>query len=250
MKPRRFKVIACEVLYRELLYCAARSRNIVDLHFLTQGLHDLGSEKMHERLQLEIDAVNTESYEAVLLAYGLCNNGTDGLHARTIPLILPRAHDCMTFFFGSHTRYAQYFDAHPGTYFATTGWIERDRTNLEDVGPSIHTQLGLGQTFAEYALRYGEDNARYLMETLGDGLKNYSRLAYVHMGIAEDLGYEQHAMQQAAERGWAFERISGDLGLLSRLVNGTWPDADFLTVPPGHATRATYANGIIECSPA
>ena len=86
MQPQRLKAIACEVVYREMCFCAAKSRNIIDLHFLTQGLHDLGAEKMRDRLQQEIDAVDAEKYAAVLLAYALCNNGIVGLRAAGVPL--------------------------------------------------------------------------------------------------------------------------------------------------------------------
>ena len=34
------KILACEVAARELYYAAARSTNIVDLEFLSQGHHD------------------------------------------------------------------------------------------------------------------------------------------------------------------------------------------------------------------
>ena len=36
-----YKVIACEIAFRELCYAAARSRNLIDLEFLTQGYHDI-----------------------------------------------------------------------------------------------------------------------------------------------------------------------------------------------------------------
>ena len=43
-----------------------------------------------------------------------------------MPLVIPRAHDCIALFMGSRQRYREYFDAHPGTYYRTSGWIERD----------------------------------------------------------------------------------------------------------------------------
>jgi hypothetical protein len=39
--PARFlKIIACEIAFREICHVAARSPNLLDLDFLTQGLHD------------------------------------------------------------------------------------------------------------------------------------------------------------------------------------------------------------------
>ena len=245
MAPRRFQAIACEVLHREMCYCAATSRNIIDLRFITQGLHDQGSEKMAARLQQEVDAIDGDRYDAVLLAYGLCNNGIVGLTARDIPLVVPRAHDCITFFFGSDAKYQEYFDRCPGTYFATSGWIERDTANLEDVSGERRQQLGSDRTYEEYVAQYGEENAKYIMETLGDTLKNYDRYAYIDMGIREDLGYDAETAQNAGERGWAFERIAGDLTLLRKLVDGEWDDEQFLVVQPGEAISATYDGRIV-----
>jgi hypothetical protein len=39
-------------------------------------------------------------------------------------MIIPKAHDCITLFLGSKERYRTYFDAHPGTYWYTPGWVE------------------------------------------------------------------------------------------------------------------------------
>ena len=63
----------------------------------------------------------------MLFGYGLCGMGLVGLTARPKPVVIPRAHDCITLFLGSRERYLEYFNAHPGVYFKTTGWIERGR---------------------------------------------------------------------------------------------------------------------------
>ena len=84
---KRYKLIACEVMFRELSYCAAKSKNIIDVVFLSKGLHDMGAEKMLSSLQDEIDRVDIEKYEAILLGYALCNNGIVGLRS-SIPIIV------------------------------------------------------------------------------------------------------------------------------------------------------------------
>jgi hypothetical protein len=103
-----FKVIACEVTFREICMAAARSVNLVDLEFLTQGYHD-NPDIGRARLQEKIDSLPQGRYDAVLLVYALCNNMLVGLRARDIPVVFPRAHDCITFFMGSKERYARYF---------------------------------------------------------------------------------------------------------------------------------------------
>ena len=91
----------------------------------TKGLHDLGCSPMRKRLQEVVDRVDPEQYEAVLLGYALCGTGTAGLEARTLPLVIPRAHDCIALLMGSRERYQKYFEENQGVYFRSTGWIER-----------------------------------------------------------------------------------------------------------------------------
>lgn len=120
---------------------AARSVNLVDLEFLTQGYHD-NPEIGRARLQEKIDSLPQGRYDAVLLVYALCNNMLVGLRAQDIPVVIPRAHDCITFFMGSKDRYARYFRQHPGTYYYTSGWLEYQHRGGERLP---HTQVsGLG----------------------------------------------------------------------------------------------------------
>ncbi len=99
MKQQKFLLISCAVLARECYYCASVSKNIIDLKILEQGLHDVGEVKMAASLQDTINKVETDKYDAILLAYGLCNNGIRNLHAE-LPLVIPRAHDCITLAYG------------------------------------------------------------------------------------------------------------------------------------------------------
>jgi len=245
----KLAVIACEILYREVSYCVARSKNVVDATFLKKGLHDVGQPQMSRALREEIARVPKDQYEAILLAYGLCSNGIIGLTAEEIPLVVPRAHDCITLLMGSKETYQDYFNKHPGTFFRSSGWIER---NQAEIGPdgkpiSIMTQLGLNRTFEELVAKYGEDNAKYIDETLGGwgGTRSYNTLAYLDMGIGDFPHHEEQAREEAREKGWQFHSLRGDIDLLTRLIDGEWDTADFLVVQPDQKISPTYADNII-----
>jgi Protein of unknown function (DUF1638) len=227
----RLKLISCEVLYREMCAAVARSPHQVDIEFLPKGLHDLGGESMRARLQEAADRVDATQYEAVLLGYALCGNGVAGLVSRNLPLVIPRAHDCIALLMGGRDRYRIYFENHPGVFFRSTGWLER------------------GQDLDQATLliaRYGEDNGRYLIEQFNGYQRNYRQLAYIATGLEPDGSFERQAREEAACRGWQFETIHGDLRLFERLVAGDWDENDFLVVPPGWRVKPTYDGGIIE----
>ncbi len=242
----RLKLISCEIFYREFLAAVARSPHTVDVEFLPKGLHDVGTEKMQGELQAAVDRVDPARYEAVLLGYGLCNNGIAGLAARQIPLVVPRAHDCITLFLGSSQRYLDYFNSHPGVFFKTTGWIERGGSDGELTQLAIGKAIGWGADYEALVAKYGEDNARYLQEQLGALTQQYRQFTYIEMGVEPDGSFERRTRDEAAKRGWKFEKLAGSLAMIQRLVNGVWDAAEFLVVPPGHRIVARYDEGIIE----
>ena len=241
---RHFKLIACEIIYRELCLLAAQSRHIIDVQFLRKGLHDAGKQTMLHELQEAISSVETNDYDAILLGYGRCSDGIANLRAPTIPLVIPRAHDCITFFFGSRQNYEKYFSQNPGTYYRTTGWTERgDYDQASDTGSVMH-QLGLDRTYDEYVARHGKDNARYIMESLGSWEQNYNCLTYIDMGMPQDDEYALLTKRQADQMGLEFKRLTGDLRLLRALMSGQWDEREFLIVRPGRIV-GTDDNGEI-----
>lgn len=241
----RLKLIACEVLYREVCASIARSPHQVDVEFLPKGLHDLGATPMLQRLQEQVDAVEDGVYDAILLGYALCGNGVIGLTARKAPLILPRAHDCITLFLGSRKRYSEYFNDHPGVYFKTTGWLERGENPDSITQLSIQHRVGMTLTFDQLKEKYGEDNARFLYEELCDYTKHYRQVTFIEMGVEPDSRFENKAREQAEARSWKFEKVRGDMTLFRRLIDGEWGSGDFLLVPPGFRIAPSYDDQVV-----
>jgi len=252
--PRRFHVIACHVLWREFCYFAALSENVFTFDFLKQGLHN-EPDKLRASVQAAIDALKPEepaqdlryaavqpstAPEAILLGYGLCSNGIRGIRARHIPVVVPRAHDCLTFLLGSKERYREYFDLHPGTYWYSPGWID------------THTQPGserLNRLREKYAEKYGVENADFLMETELAWIKKYTQAAYVDLEFGDSQKYAEHTQACAAQLGWQCDILKGNPKLLNDLLSGNWNKDEFLVVEPGQEIMPSDDENILKATP-
>jgi len=164
----RLLALTCEVLARSVYLCAARSPHVVDVHLNRRGLHD-DPPNLRAILQREIDAIDGTRapardaigapYDAIVLAYGLCGAATAGLRAGSIPLVVPRAHDCITLFLGSRDRYTAEFTGHPGTYWYVQEFVERSDGEGQFAGMGAVSDAEARATYQEYVAKYGEDNS-------------------------------------------------------------------------------------------
>lgn len=254
------KILACEIAQREICFAAAQSPHLSEVEFLPVGHHD-EPRSGHRDLQARIDAAPAGRYDAILVGYGLCSLMLSGLTARHTQLVVPRAHDCITLFLGSKERYGQLFQSCPGTYYFTAGWLEFPqrktvrkaglgglREMTEDIG-SQTTPFGLEQSFADLVAKYGEENARYLLEVTQRWADHYGRGALISFDCTAQLGLRDKVKNICEKRGWQFDELAGDLGLLQRWLGGQWDDREFLIVPPQQSVYPSYNDQIIQARP-
>jgi hypothetical protein len=197
---------------------------------------------MAAKIQEAVDRTPEGVYEAILLGYGLCGNGLDGLTARHTRLVLPRAHDCIALLMGSHARYQGYFENNPGTYYRSTGWLERGK-GLQQL---THNTSGFDETLDALIGKYGEDNGRYLYEEMTRYQAQYRKLAFIETGLEAGGKFVAEAAAEAKEKGWNFERLPGDLAWLRRLVEGEWAEAEFVIAQPGQRFVASHDGRVVK----
>ena len=171
----RIHIIACRVLTRELSYYAALSPHTVDITWLPQGLHDTPA-KLREMVGGAIDALYKQREEGLAQAFSRRHRRWATACAPTAwwvsppvtsRLVVPRTDDCIALFLGSQERYLRVFHEFSGTYWLNNGWIET---------AFIPSASMLQEKRAQYAERYGEDNADFLMEQDMLWAKNYRTL--------------------------------------------------------------------------
>lgn len=246
------KVIACKALFREITYYASISENVIDLTCLEWGLHDkIGG--LHEALKAELAAIDAgddthssyppygQDFDGIVLAYGLCSNGIVGLTSSKYPLIIPRAHDCITLLLGSKERYAELFKEAGGTYWYSPGWVE----NSPIPGEGRYRWM-----MDIYSDRYGEEDAEEMVELGEEWQNSYSRLGLINWPEFKDRQFAQMTREKAKESaeyaGWEFAEYEGSGTLVKDIIDGNWDVERFLIVPPGQTIKQDYGPGIVK----
>ena len=243
----KLKVIACDVLNREISYLAGKSKHYVDITFLHQGLHDT-PDRLREMVQAQIDKANEgfpynyyntcPHYDYIILGYGLCSNGIVGLTSSKIPMVVPRAHDCITLFLGSKERYKSCFEKYPGTYWFSSGWIERGWQPSE---------IKYNALLKDYIGRYGEDNAEFLMEMEQSWMKEYKNAGFISWDCFNNNDYYRDFTKNSADFfKWGFIEIDGSYSLMERIINGEFNGDEVLVVPPDSSISPAYDDSVIK----
>ena len=197
----KIKAITCNALARPAYWCAAQSPHIVDIDLVQFGLHNQ-PDNLRSLLQAKIDTAT--AYDAVVLVYGLCGQSTAGLKAGSSPLVITRCHDCISLFLGSRERYNDQFINYPGTYWYSQDYVERAESGNTAlaIGSGADGGVGIQSTYEEYVVKYGVDNADYLMEVMGAWQQHYKRAVYLDMGICDRSTVAATAQDEATRRGW------------------------------------------------
>ena len=242
----KLKILACDVLRREVSWLASLSPCYVDVTFLSQGLHAT-PDKLRVLLDEEIEKANEgipyerfgekNYYDYIILGYGLCDNGIAKLTSSRSPLVVPRAHDCITLLLGSKDRYLELFNQNPGTYWYSRGWIECTMQPGED---------RYQKTRKIYAEKYGEDNADYLMEMEQSWFKNYNRAFFIDWEELGNSGYYREYTKKCTEYlKWNYQECRGSKTLMEKMIWGEFDEEEVLIIRPGTHIAPSFDDEII-----
>lgn len=231
-------ILACAVLEHELKALGQELDEPPWIELLEQGLHN-EPDKLRDQLNAQIAALETAhaKLETIVFGYGLCSNALQGVYARRVRLVLPRAHDCITLLLGSKERYQSYVAAHPTAYWFSKGWNEHGN-------PPCHKRLA--ETRAGYAADYGEENADYLMETMEGWIHNYDTATFIDLPCYDTAPDRAFTRAAAEDLGWSYACETGETDLLRTLLTGPWDEARFLVLEPGFTAHLSDGPAVVE----
>jgi hypothetical protein len=206
------RLFYCRTLESEIMAAAGYTAPDSLVAGLEYALHNV-PKKLCQELQGMIDATE-EDCDLILLGYGLCSNGVDGLLSARHTIVIPRVHDCISLLLGSRAEYYREFRANPGTSYLSKGWISQGGDPLT--------------SYRNYCQRYGEKKARMFMEM---EYANYKRLAYIHT-VGDDGDDVRYGREVADFLKLEFVELQGSLKYFEKLIGREWDD-DFIVNPPG-----------------
>lgn len=160
-------------------------------------------------------AEETAGFPAVLLAYGLCGNGTEGLRTQSAVLAMPRFDDCINTLLCCGRRTCRAMEK-AGVYYLTRGWTL-------DTGALLQSHQKLLE-------RFGEKKTARIMSMMYDG---YRKVAVIDDGCYDTAPVQQYARECADLLHVDAETVPGGTDILEKLLTGNW-DNDILVKQPGY----------------
>jgi hypothetical protein len=102
-------------------------------------------------------------------------------------------------------------------------------------------EYGLKQSLEEYAEIYGEENARYLWDTIHKNAEDNNRdIMFIDIPELSDLGFKEKAEQWARENNKNLIYQKGAIDIIRNLISGDWNDDEFLILEPGQKIDPVY----------
>jgi N-methylhydantoinase A/oxoprolinase/acetone carboxylase beta subunit len=234
----RLALIACKVFQEDIDMLLENHPRVQEVVYLEAGLHSAPS-LLREKLQAEIDRISSEGkVDAIALGYGICGKGAVGIKAASLPILVPRVHDCISLYLGSDSRYRKEFEQEPGTFYITWGWFSEGMTPFsarKRKSVDYDDQLR-SESFEYWAGRYGTKNAEAIVDFYNSWQKNYRRCVFIDTGVGDSKKCEAYAKDLAAEFGWEYKKIEGSRRFIEKLLSAAKGSDEILYLPPYAST--------------
>ena len=247
MKKKPY-AIACAVLAIDMKQSVKKLGLDIEYKFLEAGLHN-NPKLLKEKLQAAIDEISASGLcDRIIIGYGICGKGTIGIQARSVPLSIPKVHDCVALFLGGDQAYKNEFKKYPGTYYLSAGWCEEKTEPMSQRKQWAY----FGEKklyFNDLVEKHGKNVAQQTFDFLNSWQKNYQRAAFIETGAKKSLKYEKFARDMAEEYNWKYDKIKGSQGLIKKMIAADHSTSEILLVPPEHVIGFDAIQSTLSANP-
>lgn len=219
MSELKRTLIACSMMEDEVnnaLHTYSGSLNVI---WMDRGHHKY-PDTLREKLQEQIDQLQDQ--DELLLAYGLCGNGTTGLVSPNTRLIIPRFDDCINMLLCTGKRTSRGLTK-ADTLYITNGWANDD-------------DEAVLMQYEKLIEQYDEEMALVVMETM---FEHYNYVSALDTGC-----YDVTALMDYLEKvhdllDLEITTTPGNNHLLKQLLSGEYDD-NFIVLSPGEVLTADH----------
>lgn len=208
--PAGTRVLACRVFQPELTMLGLREPQTF---YLDQGLHSR-PKVLRDNVAQAIENIEQDrEVEQIILAYGYCGGGLEGIASKRASLVLPLMHDCIPLLKGGP------LDEPEGrmqqSFYLSAGWVEYGCTPLTE--------------YYKYAKKLGEENSMWVSKEM---LKGYTSVTLLEHPAVTRQEHRHYAAEMAGLFDLENRRAPCDLSWLKRLLRTRSSD-DVVVIPPG-----------------
>lgn len=212
MSKKIQRLITCNALAHVLLPHVSGN---TDVEILDIGLH-ANPKVLRNRISEQIKRME-EKGANIILGYGLCGRGLEGVCSSKSRLILPKVDDCVGALLGSRERHRRILKKYPGSFFLEPAWLD--------------TEMNIFHELLKGMAHVSEKRKRDIVSL---ALKHYKKIAILATGSVDDKAH--HRFEKYSKTyGLELQTISTDLSLLEQLARGCWDHEDFIITEPGQS---------------
>ena len=184
-------LIACAMQQDEIEKYRKQLNITYPVVYLQRGLHRNPS-VLRNLLQQEID--RHQDVDIILLTYGLCGRGTEGIVSWNTELVMPRFHDCI------HQLLENHVDKN--SLYATRAWT----IDKESIGGQCSTVLAA----------YGRERGMEVLDTIYGG---YEKITLIDTTLPNAEKLLMDDPKETAEHATIVDLIRNDLSMVANRVS-------------------------------
>ncbi len=207
--PDSTRVLACRVFQPELTLLGLSEPQVV---YLDQGLH-IHPDSLRDKIAESIDNIEQDpNASQIILIYGYCGGGLEGITSKRASLVVPMVHDCIPLLKGRPLDQPDGRMQH--SFYLSAGWVDYGRTPLTE--------------YLEYSKKLGQENSMWVAKEM---LKGYTSVTLIEHTDITRTKHHEHTAEIARLFELEPRKAKCDLNWLKRLLLAQLSD-EVVMVPP------------------